>query len=177
MGGLSGSVGHHDRKGCRLLCGFLGQNKIQGSHYYLALLRPNGFSGNPTSGHPYIDVNTLPAPDPEAYKQDLYHFTTSTSRCEYERHCYNTGIGKPSIFAGVPRILSLPMCFPGDLMHQLLINLAALLDLWCAQPEARSYDPLSDWPWAVLTGDTWVEHGKVVGRAARYLPTSFGRTP
>ena len=178
MGGLSGSVGHHGRKGCRLLCGFLGRNKVRGSHYYPALLRPNGFCGNPTSGHPDVDVNTLPVPDPEGYKQDLYHVIASAGRREYERHRYNTGIGKPSIFTGVPRILPLPTCFPGDLMHQPLINLAALLlDLWCARPEARSYDPLSDWPWAVLIGDTWVEHGKVVGRAARYLPTSFGRTP
>ena len=38
MGGLSGSVGHHGRKGCRLLCGFLAWNKVRGSHYYLALL-------------------------------------------------------------------------------------------------------------------------------------------
>ena len=62
-------------------------------------------------------------------------------------------------------------------MHQPLINLAALLfDLWCERPAARDYDD-SDWPWAFLTGDTWVQHGKVVAQAAKYLPTSFGRTP
>ena len=33
MAELSGSVGHHGRKGCRLLCGFAGRNKKQGSHY------------------------------------------------------------------------------------------------------------------------------------------------
>jgi hypothetical protein len=37
---VSGSVGHHGRKGCRLLCGFIGRNKPAGSHYYPALLRP-----------------------------------------------------------------------------------------------------------------------------------------
>ena len=63
-------------------------------------------------------------------------------------------------------------------MHQPLINLAALLlDLWCARPGARDHDRFSVWPWAVLIGDVWKEHGKVVARAARYLPTSFGRTP
>ena len=37
------------------------------------------------------------------------------------------------MLSGIPRALRLPSCFPGDLMHQPLINLAALLlDLWCA---------------------------------------------
>jgi len=63
-------------------------------------------------------------------------------------------------------------------MHQPLINMAALLlDLWRAGPRARDYDRFSDWPWAVLTGNVWKEHGNVVSQAARFLPTSFGRTP
>jgi len=33
---LSGSVGHHGRKGCRLLCGLVGRNKVRGSHYLLS---------------------------------------------------------------------------------------------------------------------------------------------
>ena len=43
MGPISGSVGHHGRKGCQLLCRFKGRNKIRGPHYYPALLRPDGF--------------------------------------------------------------------------------------------------------------------------------------
>ena len=63
-------------------------------------------------------------------------------------------------------------------MHQPLLNLATLLfDLWCARPDARGYDNSSAWPWAVLTGDVWENHGKVVAGIAKYLPTSFGRTP
>jgi len=63
-------------------------------------------------------------------------------------------------------------------MHQPLINLAALLlDLWCAQPEACDHDRMTDWPWAVLTGDVWVQHGKAVANASTSLPSSFGRTP
>ena len=38
MSTLSGSVGHHGRRGCWLLCGLLGRNKVRGSHYYPALL-------------------------------------------------------------------------------------------------------------------------------------------
>ena len=46
MAHLSRSVGHHGRKGCRLLCGFFGRNKTHGAHYYPALLRPTGFENH-----------------------------------------------------------------------------------------------------------------------------------
>ena len=178
MAQLSGSVGHHGRKGCRLLCGFAGRNKTHGAHYYPAILRPNGFENHRTSSHPDVDILTLPVSDPDQYRRDLHHVISSGSEAEYRRRRLDTGIKKPSIFDGLPRILDLPTCFAGDLMHQPLINLAALLlDLWCARPDARDQDRFSVWPWAVLTGDVWKAHGQVVSRVAKYLPTSFGRTP
>jgi hypothetical protein len=178
MAKVSGSVGHHGRKGCRLLCGFPGRNKPRGTHYYPALLRPNGFESHRTSSHPDMDVNFLPVPDPMAYRRDLFKLVGSLNEGEYERNRLDTGIGKPSIFTGLPRILPLPTCFPGDLMHQPLINLAGLLlDLWCARPEARDFDRGTVWPWAVLKGNVWVAHGEVIANAAIFLPTSFGRTP
>jgi len=177
MAQLSGSVGHHGRKGCQLLCGFPGRNKIQGAHYYPALLCPNGFEHHRTSSHEDVDIHLLPVANPKEYRRDLYHVVSSQSEAEYKWCWFNTGIGKPSIFDGIPRILDLPTCFPGNLMHQPLINLATLLiDLWCSRPGTHDYDH-SHWPWATLTGDVWVKHGKVVGDAARYLPTSFGRAP
>ena len=178
MAELSGSVGHHGRKGCRLLCGLVGRNKVRGSHYYPALLRPFHFETHRTSSHPDIDVTTLPNADPTQYRRDLYHVMTSRTDTERSRRRFNAGISKPSIFDGIPRILRLPTCFAGDLMHQPVINMASLLfDLWCARPGLRSHDSSSYWPWAVLTGDVWDEHGRVVARAATHLPTSFGRTP
>jgi len=178
MAELSGSVGHHGWKGCRLLCGFAGRNKTQGSHYYPALLRPHGFEHHRSSSHPDIDINNLPNPNPRQYRQDLFHVISSRHETELGRRRLNTGIGKPSIFDGIPCILDLPTCFGGDLMHQRLINMASLLlDLWCVRPSARDYDHNSDWPWAVLTGDAWERHSKFVAQAARYLPTSFGRVP
>ena len=178
MAELSGSVGHHGLKGCRLLCGFAGRNKTHGAHYYPALLQPHGFENHRTSSHPDNDINTLPDPDPEQYRKDLYHVVSSQSKTDHRRRRLHTGISKPSIFDGIPRILNLPTCFAGDLMHQPIINLAALLlDLWCARPDARDADRHSPWPWAILTGDAWVRHGKVVAEAASYLPTSFGRPP
>jgi hypothetical protein len=130
MGQLTGSVGHHGRCGCRLLCGFAGRNKERGSHYYPALLRPIGFEDHRTSSHAGVDVASLPAPDPAIYRRDLISVINSDSEAEDRRRRVATGIGKPSIFSGIPRTLPLPTCFPGDLMHQPLINMAALfLDL------------------------------------------------
>ena len=178
MAQLSGSVGHHGWKGCRLLCGLIGRNKTHGAHYYPALLRPAGFENHRTSSHPDVDINALPVPTSRNYRSDLFHVIGSRNETDYKRRRLHTGIGKPSIFDGIPRILPLPTCFAGDLMHQPLLNLAALLfDLWCARPDARSYDRSSTWPWAVLTGDVWEEHGRIVAGIAKYLPTSFGRTP
>ena len=178
MAVLSGSVGHHGRKGCRLLCGFVGRNKIRGAHYYPALLLPSYPEANRTSSHPDVDISDLPDADPQQYRADLDFIITSQNPTEFSRRRFDTGISKPSIFDGVPRVLQLPTCFAGDLMHQPVINIAALLfDLWCARPDLRSADRSSPWPWAVLTGDVWNDHGKVVGRASTFLPTSFGRPP
>ena len=46
MAQLSGSVGHHGWKGCWLFCSFAGRNKVNGPHYYPALLRPNSFENH-----------------------------------------------------------------------------------------------------------------------------------
>ena len=64
MAVLSGSVGHHGRNGCWLLCGLNGRNKVQGSHYYPALLRPLYCEENRTSSHPDVDITALPDADP-----------------------------------------------------------------------------------------------------------------
>ena len=125
-----------------------------------------------------MDINSLPIPSAEEYWQDLFSVIASGTEAEHKRRRFNTGIGKASIIDGIPRKLELPACFAGDLMHQLLINLAGLLlDLWCTRPTARDFDRSSQWPWAVLTGDIWENHGKVVEDAARYLPTSFECAP
>ena len=38
-------------------------------------------------------------------------------------------------------------------------------------------DNKDTWDWAVLTGDTWIEHGKLVAAATKYFPSSFHRPP
>lgn len=52
-----------------------------------------------------------------------------------------------------------------------------LLPLWRGTFDCSSTNKRSDWEWAVLTGETWVEHRKAVAEATPYLPGSFDRPP
>ena len=70
MAELSGSVDHHGRKGCCLLCEFIGRDKLNGSHYYPVLLQPSG-SHHPSCNHPDVDVTNLPKVNIEEYRQNL----------------------------------------------------------------------------------------------------------
>ena len=178
MAQLTGSVGHHGRKGCRILCGLFGRNKPGGSHYYPAMLRPLD-SDDEGSNHPDFDINDLPPVNIGVYREDLNNVLSSPTQAEYRKRRLDTGIRKASIFDGLTRILSLPTCFPGDAMHQPIINLTGLmLELWRKQGNCQSGDTSDeDWPWAVLKDDVWKAHGKAVADAASYFPQSFDRTP
>jgi len=177
MAEVSGSVGHHGKKGCRLLCELIGRNKLGGSHYYPALLKPFG-ADNPSCNHPDVDISNLPPVDTKKYRRNLNHVLESQSDAIYRQRRLQAGIKKASIFDGLPRILEPPTCFPGDVMHQPVINLTALMfDLWCDRDGCRKGDPDGVWDWAVLKGDVWETHGKAVADAALYFPRSFDRTP
>ncbi|KJA13176.1 hypothetical protein HYPSUDRAFT_151868 [Hypholoma sublateritium FD-334 SS-4] len=64
-------------------------------------------------------------------------------------------------------------------MHLASFNLADLLiSLWRGQlSENQTTDPIAAWPWAVLRGATWEQHGKAVAGTTPYLPGSFDRPP
>ena len=178
MAELSGSVGHHGKKGCRILCGLFGRNKPGGPHYYPALLRPLN-SDVDGSNHPDFDINNLPGVDIAVYRQELNHVLSSPSEAEYRRRRLESGVRKASIFDGIPRILELPTCFPGDSMHQPVINLPDLVfELWGERGNCRKGDTSTDvWDWAVLKGNVWKAHGQAVADAALFFPRSFDRTP
>ena len=176
MAELSGSVGHHGRKGCRLLCEFVGRNKPNGSHYYPALLRPLG-THKASCNHPDIIISNLPPVDPLKYRQNLINVITSRTDAEYQWRRLETGIRKPSIFDCLSRCLEPPTCFPSDIMHQPVINLVALMiDLWLNREGCRKGDPKGIWDW-ILDEDVWTALGKAVADAARFFPRSFDRTP
>jgi hypothetical protein len=177
MAELSGSVGHHGRRGCRLLCELVGRNKPHGPQYYPALLRPLGTHDAACNG-PDIALNELPGVDPLKYRADLNKVISSANDAQFEQRRLETGIRKASIFDCLPRGLKPPTCFPGDLMHQPVINLTALMfDLWCGRKGCRKADPDGVWDWAVLKGVVWKDHGADVANAAKYFPRSFDRTP
>ena len=178
MAELSGSVGHHGRRGCRLLCAFFGRNKPGGSHYYPVLLQPSD-SRHAGSNHPDVLVESIYPPDPIEYRRELNILVSSPNNAEYNRRRLETGIKKASIFDGMDCILELPTCFPGDVMHQPVINLTALMfKLWSERENCRKGDTSRDvWDWAVLKGDVWKAHGQAVADTSPYFPRSFDRTP
>ena len=175
---VSGTVGHHDKKGCRVFCGFAGRNKPGGPHYYPVLLQPLD-SGDAASNHPDVNINDLPDADPSVYREELKYIISSSTEAEYRRQRLETGIRKMSIFGGIPRILWLPTCFPGDIMHQPVINLTALMfELWRENGNCRDGDGSGGiWDWAILKGDVWKAHGGAIAAATSYFPRSFDRTP
>jgi hypothetical protein len=63
-------------------------------------------------------------------------------------------------------------------MHHCSLNIPDLLiPLWRGTFDCSITDKRSNWDWAVLTDETWVEHGKAVAAATPYLPGSFDRPP
>ena len=129
------------------------------------------------TSHGNVDVRSIHSANPEQYRRELDLVLSSSTNAEYNERRLETRIKKASIFDGIPRILDLPTCFPGDIMHQPVINLTALMfDLWCDREGCRK-GLRGTWEWAVLKGNVWKTHGKMVANAARWFPTSFDRTP
>ncbi|PPQ93977.1 hypothetical protein CVT25_012940 [Psilocybe cyanescens] len=63
-------------------------------------------------------------------------------------------------------------------MHLGSFNLANLLvSLWHGQLDNKKTDSVSAYPWAVLRGNIWEQHGKAIAEATPYLPGSFDRPP
>jgi hypothetical protein len=67
---ISGLVGYHGKYGCRLYCGLVGRHKVNGSHYYPALLKPDDFSVSGCS-HDDISYTSLPTCSPLIFQENL----------------------------------------------------------------------------------------------------------
>lgn len=177
---LDGRVGHHGAYGCRIGCYMKGRHKPNAGHYYAVHLRPNHYSVADCN-HPDFDFSTIPQPlSPDEYQANLSIINTSTNQTDYELNRKETGLSKPSILSGLNQrfMLPLPRCFSVDLMHLLSLNLGELLiPLWRGTLACDASDDKSDWDWATLKGDVWVEHGKLVAAATPYFPASFHRPP
>lgn len=175
---LNGLVGHSGKIGCRLWCGLVGRHKPNSPCYYPALFKPDNYNIEGCD-HEDISPHVVRGIDHERYKQHLRVVLMSQGQGTYEFNRRETGICKPSIFSGLSpsSILGIPDMFPGDIMH-LILNLADLfMKLWRGKMECGETDSRQNWPWAVLTGETWTTHGRDVANATPYLPGSFDRPP
>ncbi|KAJ7691750.1 hypothetical protein B0H17DRAFT_1169055 [Mycena rosella] len=184
MACLNGCVGHHGKRACRLYCRLIGRHKVGGSHYYPVRFKPDQYT---VSGCDHEDVHLGPLLDgfdsEEAstrYKANVNYVGAAPNKSQYEKHCLETGISKPTIFSGLPsqHMLGVPDCFGLDFMHAPALNLTDLLpSLWRGTFDNEKSDDKKAWPWAVLTGDVWKRHGQAVADLTRYIPGSFGRPP
>jgi hypothetical protein len=175
---LNGLTGHSGAFGCRLYCAVKGRRKDGGNHYYSALLKPNDYDVAGCN-HDDVDGSHLPSTNIFEYQTALRKVLSSRTTAQHEDNRKDTGITKPSIFSGFPTksTVGVPMCFGADLMHLISLNLTdLLLGLWRGTIQR---DPLDTdvWDWAVLTGNTWKEHGRRVAELRPYLPGSFDRPP
>jgi hypothetical protein len=176
---LNGLVGHHGKHGCRLYCSLTGRHKPGGSHYYPALLKPVDYHVEGCD-HDDVELSSISATSTEMYQANLRDVITAPNPTQYKKRRLEAGISKPSIFLGFPMrsTLGVPACFGSDIMHLGSLNLPdILINLWRGTLDCDKGDSRSSWDWAVLQGDTWKSHGKVVAAATPHLPGSFDRPP
>jgi hypothetical protein len=184
---LNGLVGHHGRLGCRLFCGTPGRHRDGGSHYYPALLKPLAqYPNEPTyqvegSDHADIKVSDVGTTNStKNYAQLLQVVTGARNENQFKKLRLETGIAKPSLFIGLNSDcrLAIPSLFPTDIMHLASLNITdIMLSLWRGTLDVYAPDTLGSWPWCVLRGQVWRDHGKAVADARPYLPISFDRPP
>lgn len=114
------------------------------------------------------------------YQANLRDVITAPNATQYKKRRLEAGISKPSIFLGFPThsTLGVPVCFRLDIMHLGSLNLPdILINLWRGTLDCDKGDSRSSWDWAVLQGDTWKSHGKVIAAATPHLPSSFDCPP
>ncbi len=59
-------------------------------------------------------------------------------------------------------------------MHLIFINLSELLILlWRRTIKCKATDSPLSWEWAMLTGNVWQAHGRLVTDATPFFPSSF----
>ncbi|KAF8581056.1 hypothetical protein K439DRAFT_1619360 [Ramaria rubella] len=84
----------------------------------------------------------------------------------------DTAILGPPLYLGLPmeHRLSLTGALAGDLMHAPTLNIGDLMvPLWRGMFECEKTDRISNWPWAVMKGDVWINHGKAIACVRQYI--------
>lgn len=129
------------------------------------------------SDHDDINLNQMnPFASQNEYNNNVTILLASYLGGNFDECHKLTGLTKPSIFNGlhIPT-LAAPCAFPVDIMLLFAPNIPdLLLRLWCGTFTCnKSSDSTTQWPWKVLTGKTWTEHGEKVAQLRSYLPSSY----
>lgn len=184
MAALSRCVGHHGKHGCRLYCPLIGHRKEGGPHYYPVLKKPQHYTMT-RCNHDNVNILDLLASftsqnSRRHYCANVCIVAKSCNKTQYSSNRLTTGICKPTIFLGLPmeHTLGVLLMFPGDSMHLPALNMTDLyISLWRGTIDIEKLDDRTTWKWAVLVGNCWKEHGKLVAAATPYIPGSFDRPP
>jgi hypothetical protein len=105
---------------------------------------------------------------------------TSRNPTNYKDRHRDSGISWPSLLMGMQpqHCLGIPAGLCDDTMHVTTFNIGdLLLPLWRGTFECEPTDTVDSWPWAVLTGQTWINHGLAVENAHPFIPGCFDRPP
>ena len=130
--------------------------------------------------HDDVDPYAIATTNVETYHTNLCYLMASPNDNQYKTRCLETGIAKPSILLGLPKrgLLSIPGCFPTDIMHLVSLNIPdILISLWRGMIDCDKNDSRRTWDWAMLQGDVWKAHGDAAAASTPYLPGSFDRPP
>ena len=176
---LTGLVGHKGRSPCHVFCGLNGRLQPGTTHYYPALLLPVNYSVS-GSNFPDTDVNTIHFRLARDYEVKLLYLMGSHNTTDYKNRQQDTRTSRPSLISDLPRTAQLPLasCLCGDAMHMCSLNVGDLfLPLWRGSFDCSSMDSPLNWPWAVLKGQVWKQHGKAVANTCSYIPGSYDRPP
>ncbi|KAJ7362561.1 hypothetical protein DFH08DRAFT_910784 [Mycena albidolilacea] len=168
---MSGSNGHTARR-----------HRYGAPQYYPVTLKPMNSEYLNEASDVDIQKDLRTSLSSEASIQEYHTAITnllgSRTQTDYKMRQTQCGFGKPSILSGLPRCLGPPGVFPADLMHYIL-NIGDLLSgLWTGKLD-KIYPPdnVDTWPWRVLVGDRWTQHGEAVAHAHHFFPDNFDRVP
>jgi hypothetical protein len=179
MATVNGLVGHTGARGCRLLCDLIGRRKPGSGTYYPALLRPANYTVRGCT-HGNVNPGEIKLITEAEYRAALERIERAASQAEYDSVRKDTGVSKPSIFSGLPKrnTLGMPDIDTLDNMHIFSANLVLLVnDLWCGTITCADTDDKASWPWYVLHGQVWEEHGARVEACHSRLPSSHDIAP
>ncbi|KZV98322.1 hypothetical protein EXIGLDRAFT_763628 [Exidia glandulosa HHB12029] len=183
---LNSLVGPTGKCGCRVRCPMPSRRipGLRGGHYYPMMAKPENYAvagcdhDSIDYDHPYDPIGQ------DEYLQLVDQICDpNLTLAQYKVLRRETGVSKPSILIGLwlsherPMILGLPRMCPGDAMHEIMNISTIMLSLWRGTIDCLATDSRNSWDWMVLTGETWLQHGRDIAACRPFVPSLFERWP